>query len=158
MHRKTKIPARTSIAQSMLRSIECIVYPCVVCLLTVCGGCSDGRCPVTGSVTFNAVPVQEGLISLEPADGNGPTVGGKIIAGEYALTGQAAPLPGKKLVRVIAARKTGRRVPAGPPTPPGTMIDEVYRYIPAAYNARSTLTCEISRDGTRQIDFNLKTP
>lgn len=127
-------------------------------VLVVCAGCSDGRCPISGKVTFNSLPVQEGVISLEPADGKGPVVGGKIVAGAYAMTGRAAPLPGKKLVRISAARKTGRRIPAGPPLPRGTMTDEIDRYIPDTYNTRSTLTCDVSPDGARQIDFDLKSP
>lgn len=127
-------------------------------MILACGGCGDGRCPTAGKVTFNEAVVDEGIISLEPADGNGPAVGGKITGGEYRLTGEAAPLPGKKLVRISASRKTGRRIPASPPMPRGTMVEEIDRYIPDTYNTRSKLTCDISPDGPRQIDFNLKAP
>ena len=71
-------------------------------------GCNTGRFPVSGEVTFNGKPIPEGTISFEPADRQGPTTGGKIADGKYRLDGNSAPLPGKKTVRIFAARKTGR--------------------------------------------------
>jgi hypothetical protein len=127
-------------------------------LLAACTGCSNGRYPISGEVTFDSTPVQSGVITMEPADGNGPVVGGKIVGGRYNLTGNAAPFPGKKLVRISASRKTGRRIPVGPPAPPGVMTDEVDRYIPKIYNTQSQLTCDVSADGSRQIDFILSIP
>jgi hypothetical protein len=120
-------------------------------------GCNNGRSPIEGAVTFDGKPVEEGVISLEPTDGQGPTTGGKIVDGKYELIGDAAPLPGKKLVRISAMRKTGRQIPRQF-APPGTMIDETVTFIPGIYNTESTLTCEISRDGAKQINFNLKSP
>ena len=52
-------------------------------------------------------------------------------------------------------RKTGRKVQL-PLATSGTMVDEVERYIPDVYNKNTTLVCEVSKDGARQIDFNLK--
>ena len=36
------------------------------------------------------------------------------------------------------------------------MVDEIERYIPDIYNRQTMLTCDVSREGLRQIDFNLK--
>ena len=113
-------------------------------ILLVCGGCGDNRLPVMGRVTFNRQPVPEGVISFEPADGQGSTTGGRIVEGKYQLVGTAASLPGKKIVRISAGRKTGRKIPAGSLSSAGTMVDEIQRYIPPAYNTRSTLTCEVA--------------
>lgn len=125
-------------------------------LVLTCLGCGQRGCPITGEVTFNGKPVAEGTIALEPADGQGVTTGGRIVDGKYSLVDNAAPMVGKKLVRIMAARKTGRRIPAGPPAPPTMMIDEIVRYIPDIYNQRTTLACEVAQDGPRQIDFHLK--
>jgi hypothetical protein len=121
-------------------------------------GCNTGRFPVSGEVTVNGKSISEGTISFEPADGQGPTTGGKIADGNYQLEGNAAPLPGKKTVRIFAARKTGRKVQAGPPSPPGTMVEEIERYIPDIYNTKTTLSCEVGRQGANRIDFRLKGP
>lgn len=127
----------------------------VLAVLATCPACSSGRIPIQGEVTFNGKAVEDGTISLEPADGQGSTTGGKITAGKYELTGAAAPLPGKKIVRIFAVRKTGRKI-AAQFAPPGTMIDDVEPYIPDIYNSGSTLTCEVSPEASKQIDFNLK--
>lgn len=125
-------------------------------LVLACHGCKERGCPITGEVTFDGKPVAEGTIVFEPADGQGVTTGGKITDGKYSLVDNAAPMPGKKQVRINAARKTGRRIPAGPPAPPSMMIDEIVRYIPDKYNKRTTLACEVTHDGPCQIDFHLK--
>jgi hypothetical protein len=128
----------------------------VAVALVLLGGCgSDPRIPIGGNVTFDGQLVMDGSIVMEPADGQGQSTGGKILEGRYDLTGEAAPLPGKKSVRIIATRKTGRKVTPGLASA-GTMVDEIERYIPAIYNRQTTLVCEVSKDGTRQIDFNLK--
>lgn len=125
-------------------------------LLAICSGCGDRRCAIDGEVTFDGKPIEAGTITFEPADGQGPTTGGTITDGRYALAGNAAPLPGKKKVRISAARKTGRRVPAGPPSPAGTMVEEIIRYIPKIYNQQTTLVCDVSPTGPHTIDFHLK--
>ena len=135
----------------------------IFCLLaaiaaaTLCPGCGHGRFPIQGEVTFDGKPVEEGTISLEPANGNGPTTGGKIVAGKYQLTGNAAPLPGKKIVRISAIRKTGRKV-ADNFKPAGATVDDVEPYIPAIYNSRSTLSCEVAGQTGNRLDFHLKSP
>ena len=126
--------------------------------LATFAGCNTGRFPVSGEVTFNGKPISEGTISFEPADGQGPTTGGKIADGKYQLEGNAAPLPGKKIVRIFAARKTGRKIEAGPPSPRGTMVEEIERCIPDIYNTKSTLTCEVASQAHNRLDFHLKAP
>ena len=128
-----------------------------IAVLAICPGCHRGRFPIQGEVTFNGKPVDDGTISLDPIDGKGPTTGGPISAGKYQLTGDAAPLPGKKIVRISAVRKTGRKVPDGF-SATGAMLDEIERYLPDVYNARSTLSCEVTDHGPTQIDFHLKFP
>jgi hypothetical protein len=126
--------------------------------LALCLGCNNGRFSVQGDVSYNGTPVDDGTISLEPLDGQGPSTGGRITGGKYQLSGVAAPLPGKKTVRISATRRTGRTIPASEPAPPGTMVEEIERYIPEVYNTRSTLTCEVLPEGCNQIDFYLKRP
>jgi hypothetical protein len=127
----------------------------LVIALLVLAGCGSDRVPVGGVATFNGEPVLAGTITLEPADDKGVATGARIIDGKYAIADDAAPQPGKKKVRIFASRKTGRCIQAAF-SPPGALADEIERYIPDIYNTRTILTCEISRDGSRQIDFNLK--
>ena len=130
----------------------------VVVLMGTCVGCGGGGglVAVEGNVTFDGQPVEEGSIAFEPADGAGPSAGGTIQQGKYALAADAGVLPGKKTVRITAVRKTGKQVEEGPPSAPGTMVDEVEQYIPAIYWKESTLNCEVAAGQANQFNFDLK--
>ena len=129
----------------------------IIAVAAICPGCSHWQSPVVGEVTFNGNPVEDGTISFESADGTGPTTGGQIVAGKYELIGAAAPIPGKKIVRINAIRKTGRKIRDNF-SAAGALTDQLERYIPDIYNTRSTLSCEVTAQGPGQIDFHLKTP
>ena len=130
----------------------------VVVLMGTWVGCDSGGglVAVEGNVTFDGQPVEEGSIAFEPADGAGPSAGGMIEQGKYTLGDEAGVMPGKKTVRITAVRKTGRQIEAGPPAPPGTMVDVVEKYIPAIYNQESTLTCDVVAGSVNQHNFDLK--
>ena len=117
--RRTSKCSLNSRRESLLRACCAVVAICLV------AGCGDGRVAVSGAVTIAGKPVSEGTIAFEPADGNGPSAGGVIRDGRYSIEKSRGVLPGAKAVRVTVAEKTGRQVPAGPPSPPGTMVDEV---------------------------------
>ena len=125
--------------------------------LVFCWGCGSGLVSVEGQVTWQGQPVEEGTIVFEPADGQGPSAGGKIQNGQYRLSGPAGVQPGEKIVRITAARKTGRKLEAGPPSPPGTWIEEVESYIPTEYNSQSKLRCTIPPGKSSRQDFALPT-
>lgn len=114
-----------------------------------CGG--SALTTVEGLVTFDGKPVEDGAITFEPADGVGPAAGGTIKNGKYRLAGEGGVVPGAKIVRIIASRKTGRKVEA---MPGGPLADEVEQFIPVEYNRQSTLTVEIPA-GTVTKDFEL---
>jgi hypothetical protein len=65
---------------------------------------------VTGSVTYDGRPVQNGAITFYPADGQGPSAGATVMGGQYRVEGIP---PGKKMVQVVGAlgREEGLRVP-----------------------------------------------
>ena len=117
-------------------------------------GCGRGGSPVSGAVLFNDAPVESGTISFVPADGRGPTFGGLIEAGRYAVV---APTPGAKIVRVSAVRPTGRKLPPDPLDGGAAPVGEIAPYIPEQYNDRSTLTCDVVA-GPNSFDFHLKSP
>jgi hypothetical protein len=127
----------------------------VVVFLVTSIGCGDGKVHVQGTVTFDGQPVDHGAISFDPADGRGPNTGGEITDGNYDLSGNAGATPGKKIVRIRAYRGTGRKVEAGPPAPPGTLVDQIEGYIPARYNDNTTLTADIVPGKINEIDFQL---
>jgi hypothetical protein len=65
-------------------------------------GCGGNLATVTGEVTYDSQPVGDGSITLTPADGKGPVVGGTIAAGKYTVSGVT---PGPKIVKVEAYKK-----------------------------------------------------
>jgi hypothetical protein len=127
-----------------------------VAVLAVCPGCGNGRLPIEGAVTLNGLDVDDGTICFEPAGGQGPTTGGKIIAGQYRLTGSSAAAPGKKIVRIHAVRKTGRKVTDQ--FHPTVAIDAIESYIPDKYDSQSVLTCDVAAPGPNIANFHLKSP
>lgn len=124
------------------------------CAAVAAPGCGPGGSPVSGAVSFDDAPVENGTISFVPADGKGPTFGGVIEAGRYAVV---APTPGAKVVRVSAVRPTGRTLPPDPLVGETAPVDEIAAYIPEQYNDQSTLTCDVVA-GPNKFDFHLKSP
>lgn len=141
----------------------CLAAQCLTAVvgLSVAGGCSgsSGRCAVSGRVTFDEAPVDEGVIVFVPTAGSqGPSAGGEVRSGRYAIEAAGGPLAGGRYrVEITGFRKTGRRLPevvGGPPA-----YDEKKNFIPPVFNLQSTLTAEIeSRARTATIDFDLVAP
>jgi hypothetical protein len=67
-------------------------------LLCGCGGATT----VTGTVTYDGAPVENGVVTFAPADGVGPAVGGRITDGKYRVDDV---LPGPKLVKIEAVKR-----------------------------------------------------
>jgi hypothetical protein len=97
---------------------------CWLLLLLPAAGCNHGRVTVQGEVTVAGKPLESGSICFEPADGKGATCGGGISAGRFELSSSEGVFPGKKIVRITAVQKAGKKISAGPPLPPGSMIEE----------------------------------
>ncbi len=112
----------------------------ILLALLASGGCISSTPIVQGTATLDGQLIDGGTILLIPLPGTaGTTVGGPIVAGQYKLSGPAAPVPGKHRVEVRWVRKTGRQVPV-PTDPKGPgRIDEIDETIPAKYNQASTL-------------------
>lgn len=132
----------------------------LVCALLVvsasgCFGSSDpNRVGVYGTVKLDGTPVPEGTISFIPEQSTqGPTAGAQLTKGTYSIT-QSGPAIGKYRVEIKSMRKTGKKIEAGTPAPPGTMMDEIEQYIPAKYNTKSELVFEFKR-GNNKADFDL---
>lgn len=136
-------------------STPVVVLVASALLMVLCAGCGGRQVSINGAVTFDSQQVDNGSIAFEPADGKSATAGGRIEGGRYSVSSEEGVSPGKKIVRITAVRKTGRKIEAGPPAPPGTMVEVIERYIPETYNRNSTLTCEVTM-GTNVHDFHLE--
>ena len=116
-------------------------------LLTLALGCGSGGPPtykVTGTVTCDGVPVEDGEILFIPVEKELGPDAGRIRNGGYEMRAKA----GKKRVEIRASRPLpGKRNPMGP-----VYVD----YIPEKYNARTTLGAEVRPDGPNRFDYQLE--
>jgi hypothetical protein len=64
-------------------------------------GCGQSS-SISGKVTFDGDPVAKGSISFQPADGKGPSSGGEILNGNYAVDDIQ---PGTKVVQIVGVKQ-----------------------------------------------------
>jgi hypothetical protein len=125
-----------------------------VLLVVFVAGCGAST-PIQGTVTLDGHPVSDGSISFEPADGAGPSFGAAITEGRFQVSREAPVTGGTKRVRIRGSIKTGKRVAAGPPLPPGTMTDEV-RYYPGPGVKEELREVEVVAGRVNDLQFELK--
>jgi hypothetical protein len=112
-------------------------------------GCGPATGTVTGEVTVNGVPLEEGVITFSPADKNGESVTREIKAGKY----EAKMVAGNKFVQISAPIVIGTRKESTHPNAP--LIQETEEGLPARYNSESELTFEV-KSGTNTKNWNLE--
>jgi hypothetical protein len=82
--------------------------------LTLLAGCSggDGRIGISGTVTLDGKPLDNGSIHFEPTAENSaaPSSGGTIANGAYELPASSGLFPGEYKVVIQAVRKTGKQM------------------------------------------------
>ena len=115
-------------------------------------GCGSKPLEVKGKITIKGQPVESGSISFEPADSQGSSLGGTIENGQYSAVGKESNTGGKKYVRITCVCKTGRKIPAGMPEPPGTMVDEIKVF---SFGEKNELTCELQPGKVNEENFEL---
>lgn len=136
------------------------------CLLILSGliGCGSKpgleRSAVSGKVTFDGKPVENGLIAFIPSgETKGPSAGAAIKNGEYTIPKEIGPTPGPHRVEITANRVEGRVEVQGVVGSQGGLsgagtADNLVMFIPDKYNTQSTLTYKVA-PGNNQSDFPL---
>ena len=136
-----------------IRLIAVMFWP-FVCLL----GCSgSSQCTVTGNLSFNGQPVQDGSIRFFPVEGtDGHGAVAKIQNGQYAITSESNLRSGKYVVQITATRKTGRTIKPKEVMPgdSGSPSEEEVQIIPAKYNLKSELRVDL-QPGPNSYDQKL---
>jgi len=122
----------------MIRDISLVLLLAVLAAAAGCGSSGDAVA-VEGEATFDGEPIPSGRISLEPADGKGPSAGGPITDGRFSFQ---AP-PGEKIVRITATRETGEFEEV--PVLGQAAVTE--QYLPDCYNAESTRKITVETSG-----------
>ncbi|TWT32817.1 hypothetical protein [Blastopirellula retiformator] len=98
---------------------------------------------VSGSVTMNGTPVEQGEIMFLPTDGKGVVAAGPIVNGSFSMECQ----PGDKSVKITATKEQGI-APDGLPN--------YVSYIPAKYNTQTTLNAKVADGNNDEFNFDLK--
>lgn len=115
------------------------------------GGEAVHEVEVTGSVTIDGQPIDQGAISFVAVDGVARTGGGIIKDGKYV----ARVAPGEKKVMVLGNKLVGTE-PLYKGVPDSPTREKYEMVTPPAYNAahQTPLTATIT-DGPQSIDFEL---
>ena len=126
-----------------------ILLPCVGLVLSLAGCSDNGLLEISGSVTLDGQPVEEGSISLMPVDGKGVTGGGLISNGTYT----AETSPGEMAVQIYAYKTVEKAKPTAEEIERGITSDRV-ELLPPVYNRQSKLRIQVS-DSEQTFDFAL---
>jgi hypothetical protein len=127
-------------------------YSLVSALLLIAAGCSDSRRgSVSGTVTLDGNPVEHGIITFLPMEGNsGPSSGGDIVDGKYTISQKRGPSVGSNRVMFTGTHKSGRQVMLR-----GKVVDEWVDSFPPKYEGKTPEVCTI-QPGANKLDFALQ--
>jgi hypothetical protein len=128
-----------------------LVAPALITLFFLTG-CGSATSSVEGTITFDGAPVESGGISLIAEGVDGLKAGAEIIGGNYTISAERGPKPGKHRVEIVWNKKTGKQVPT--PGDPAVKTDETKQVIPKKYNSQSILSVDI-KAGANKHDFAL---
>jgi len=134
-----------------LLRLATVLVACAGLMVAGCGpGNPQGRLAISGKVSFEGQPLDQGSIQFSSVDRTSGIVSGAVIHnGSYSIEAEKGLPPGKYRVRVFSGEG------AGPEEMPGESTEAPKERIPAQYNTESTLEIEVSR-GNATFDFDLK--
>ena len=122
-------------------------------------GCSRTDAALSGTVTYDGKPVENGQITFTPVDGQGQPVGAPIRNGKYKIS---SLIPGPNIVKIEAVNTSGiamsneemkRRAQS---KKSGEATVETGNLIPASAEGNNTQV-EVAA-GSKTLDFHLKKP
>ena len=115
-------------------------------------GCrGEPKAQVSGTVTLDGVPVENGVIQFYPVGSTGQTAGGGVQNGRYALDAS----PGEMTVTINASKVVGKQKLYA--TPDSPVVDKVSELVPSKYNSVSTLKVTLKEGVNEGVNFDLKT-
>lgn len=128
-------------------------------LVIGCGEAGPERISVSGEVTYNGDPIEDGEIAFFPDEGtSAPPSSAPITEGKYKLPPQWALVPGTYRVAIRSYRVSlqSKMLPGGgldrPPTSGG--IEHKEQLLPAKFNTKSTLEPLTVQSGQGAIEQN----
>jgi hypothetical protein len=134
-------------------------------LLLAAAGCgAEGdqrpREPVSGTVTFEGKPLDNGTIEFQPSSAaEAVAAGGTVAQGRFAIPKDAGPVPGKYRVAIYDQANTattGSAEGGGPVAATRKSLAELRGAIPPRYNSATELTADVKAGGPNRFSFELK--
>ena len=137
----------------------CAILPLLgLLVLAGCGPENElGRKAISGKVTLDGKPLEQGTISFEPTTEEGTRTGGTIAKGEFHIEAMNGLPPGTYLVRISAAESSGADTPAPTAAPGPRQGPPAKELIPPDWNVRSQHEVEIKDDGENNLTFDITT-
>jgi hypothetical protein len=117
------------------------------------GGCGPepAGLSVSGEVTFQGKPLDQGTITFSPEDGQGTFSGGQIQDGRYLVPAENGLAPGKYTVRIMSIAGGGATTGGLEDEP----ASEPKERIPLRYNLETTLEAEVKESGENKFDYKI---
>ena len=139
-----------------LRPLSLFALSLSLFALAGCGGEHFDVAPVSGVVTLDGQPLADARVGFEPRrKGDNPNAG----PGSYAKTDAAGRFELKTLDgqngAVVTTHDVWIRTFIAPADRSGEIIEAAAERVPAKYNDATTLTFDVTPEGTDQAKFNL---
>lgn len=132
-----KVPILASLSSSQIAN-------CLACLLLVavigCGEDTGGRVAISGDVTLDGQPLDQGVIEIIAIDGSSQS-GAMIRDGSFSIPAMKGLKPGEYQVRIYSSEGGQQVIEAMPGD--SSAVEVAKERIPAQYNVDSTLTAKI---------------
>jgi len=130
----------------------------IIALAATFAGCGPenplGRKAISGKVTLDGGPLEQGNIEFHPLDG-GVQSGGVVTGGSYSIPAHQGATPGKYRVAITdfvpSAPQPAGYIP-GDPLPPTPKPK-----IPPQWNSNSQHTIEVKKEGPFEFNFEVTT-
>lgn len=123
--------------------------------LTGCGGSVDGRYPVSGVVTLDGEPLNQGSIEFSPTNATVTTRSGSIIRnGSFQVPVEHGLQPGEYKVVITSSTGGGTDVEEDFPGD-SSAVEVAQEVIPARYNTESYLTAVVEAGDKNAFEFFL---
>jgi hypothetical protein len=131
-----------------------VVLLLVVVLMAGCSRDPNARHPVSGTVFLNGQPLDQGRIYFVPVHKGSSESGATILNGKYSIPCDLGLVPGIYKVSIFSYDPQGAKVASDEiPGDPG--VKQFKERIPARYNVQTTLTAEVTSEGSNILDFAL---